>query len=208
MRNRTFLAVMAVATTLFLTTAAQAQQLKIATVNMTKLFDKYYKKQQAEAGFKEIMGALESQRKELVVTVQKTEKEYKELLERANDQAISSDERDKTKQAADRKFRELKDLEQTYQEFAAQAKAKLEEKQRFYTDSLVSDIKNAVEAKAKAGGFSLVIDVDSKSGTQTPIVLYTNGETDLTSAVLDQLNAAASVLSGSSTGSGAPFKQP
>ena len=208
MRNRTFLAVAAAAATLFLTTGAQAQQLKIATVNMTKLFDKYYKKQQAEAGFKEFMGSLESKRKEIVVTLQKSEKEYKDLIERANDQAISSEERDKTKQSADRKFRELKDLEQTYQEFAAQAKAQLEEKQRYYTDKLVSEIKDAVEAKAKAGGFSLVIDVDAKSGTQTPIVLYTNGENDLTSVVLDQLNAAASVLSGSSTGSGSPFKQP
>ncbi len=206
MMKKTLFAALAVILACALSAGAQAQQLKIGTVNMTRLFEKYYKKAQAEALFKKWMEDLEGERKGLASSVQKVEKEYKDLLDRANDQAISSDERDKIKQTAERKFREVKDLEQTYQEWASQAKTRIEEKQRTLTENLVTEIKNAVSAKAKAGSFSLVIDSTAVTGTQTPVILFSNGENDLTDSVLDQLNAAASVLATPSPAEKSPFK--
>jgi len=50
-----------------------------------------------------------------------------------------------------------------------------------------------VEAKAKAGGYTLVIDVAAKSAVGTPIMLYTNGQNDMTQDVLSQLNSTAPV---------------
>ena len=55
------------------------------------------------------------------------------------------------------------------------------------------DIRDLVEAKAKAGGYTLVIDVAAKSAVGTPIVLYTNGQNDMTQEVLLQLNSNAPV---------------
>jgi Skp family chaperone for outer membrane proteins len=193
MRIKIILAALAATVAFSIPAGAQSQPLKIATVNVGKLFEKYYKKEQADAMFKEFAQGLEKQSKELVGSVQKADKEYRDLLDKSNDQASSADERDKNKQAAERKFREVKDLDQSYQEFTAQAKTKIDEKSRLLAEKLLGEIKDAVAAKAKAGSFSLVIDVAAVGANLAPIVLYSNGENDLTQAVLEQLNAMAPV---------------
>ena len=47
--------------------------------------------------------------------------------------------------------------------------------------------------RSKAGGYALVIDTSAQTPamTPTPVVLYTNGQNDLTEEILSQLNAAA-----------------
>ena len=54
-------------------------------------------------------------------------------------------------------------------------------------------IRKVVVARAKAAGYSMVIDVSAESFNQshTPVILYSNGDNDMTDAVLKQLNAAA-----------------
>jgi len=193
MRIKIILAALAATLAFSISAGAQSQPLKIATVNVGKLFEKYYKKEQADAAFKEFAQKLEKQSKEMVGSVQKADKEYRDLLDKSNDQASSADERDKSKQAAERKFREVKDLDQSYQEFTAQAKTQIDEKSRMLAEKLLGDIKEAVAAKAKAGSFSLVIDAAAVGANLAPIVLYSNGENDLTQAVLEQLNAVAPV---------------
>ena len=59
--------------------------------------------------------------------------------------------------------------------------------------NILNEIRNVVTAKAKAAGFSLVIDTAAQSGDATPIVLFTNNENDLTTAVLEELNRSAPV---------------
>ena len=61
------------------------------------------------------------------------------------------------------------------------------------TEVILRDIRDLVEAKAKAGGYTIVIDVAAKSAVGTPIVLYTNGQNDMTQEVLSQLNSTAPV---------------
>ncbi len=61
-------------------------------------------------------------------------------------------------------------------------------------ESVLRDIKGVVEEKAKGGSFQLVVDTAAISANQTPIVVYTTllgGESDVSDAVLKQLNANA-----------------
>ena len=66
-------------------------------------------------------------------------------------------------------------------------------------DSIVEEIRAAVNSKAKAAGYALVIDTGAESGNGnagagtpgTPVFLYANNENDITAAVLSQLNAGA-----------------
>ena len=59
--------------------------------------------------------------------------------------------------------------------------------------NILNEIKAAVAAKSKAAGYTVVFDIASETVNQTPIILYSSGENDLTSAVLAQLNAGAPV---------------
>jgi len=156
---------------------------KIATVSLQKLFDNYWKTKQADAGLKDRKAEMDKSALEMEESYKKTREEYQKLLASASDQAVSADERDKRKRDAEQKLKDLKDIEANAQQFQRQAGAILQEEKNRKTKNLVDEIKLAITGRAKAGGYSLVVDADS--------LLYTNGENDITEVVLGQLNAGA-----------------
>jgi outer membrane protein len=168
-------------------------QTKIATIDLRKVFDNYYKTKQADTLLKEEAIDLEKERKNMIESYKKHDEEYKALIDKANDQAVSSDERAKIKKTAEQKLTELKETEQAVTEFERSARAKLGEKQRIKRDAIVMEIRGIIDTKAKAAGYSLVVDTAGDSINNTPIILYSNGENDITEAVLTQLNSTAPV---------------
>jgi outer membrane protein len=175
-----------------LSSSALAQQ-KIATVNMRKLFDGYWKTKQAEAALNNRKAELDKEDRGFLDNLKKDRDDYQNLLDAANDQAISADERDKRKQAAAAKYKEVQDSQTTIVQFERQAQATLSEQtQRMRTD-IIKEISAAVADKAKAAGYTMVFDVAADSVNQTPVLLYSDGQNDLTAAVLAQLNAGAPI---------------
>jgi Skp family chaperone for outer membrane proteins len=58
-------------------------------------------------------------------------------------------------------------------------------------ENILAEIKTVVNSKAKMGSYSLVIDTAAESINKTPVVMFSNGENDITASVLTQLNAMA-----------------
>lgn len=172
------------------TLTASAQQ-KIGTVDLRKLFDGYYKTKQADAALKDEAGEIDKQRKEMIESLKKGEDDYKKLLEKANDQAISPEERDKGKAQAEKKLLELRETEGSIKQFLDTNRQRLGEKNKRLRDKILGEINELVSAKAKAAGYSLVIDTAAETPNSTKVLVYSTGETDLTDAVLAQLNASA-----------------
>jgi Skp family chaperone for outer membrane proteins len=176
-----------------LSVPALAQTGKIGTVDMRKLFDGYWKTKQAEAALNDRKAELDKEDRGFIDDLKKAKDEYQKLLDGANDQAISSDERDKRKQAAADKYGQITDSETTITQFERQAQATLAEQSQRMRANILNEIKTAVAAKTKAAGYAMVFDIASETVNQTPIILYSSGENDLTSAVLAQLNAGAPI---------------
>ena len=118
----------------------------------------------------------------------------KALIEKANDQAISAEERTKNKLSADKKMAELKETEQSINDFERRSRSKLADKQRIKREDIFKEIRAVIDAKSKAAGFSLLIDVAAESANGTPVILYSNGENDITETILTQLNATAPLI--------------
>ncbi|HKI68856.1 MAG TPA: OmpH family outer membrane protein, partial [Verrucomicrobiae bacterium] len=169
-------------------------QNRIATVNLKKLFDGYWKTKQADAALKDRAAQMDKSHKDMVQTYQQDKADYQKLLTDANDQAISSTEREKRKQAAAAKLKSIKDEENSITQFERQARATLDEQQRRMRANILEEIQNIISAKAKTAGYSLVIDTTAESANNNAqIVLYSNGDNDITADVLKQLNASAPV---------------
>jgi outer membrane protein len=164
---------------------------KIGTVDVRKVFDNYWKKKQAEAQLKERQTDIEKEDKNMVEDYKKAKEEYSSLIAGANDQAVSPEERDKRKRAAEDKFKQMKDLEVTITQYENTARTTILEQTDRMRANIITDIRNVVSSKAKAVGFSLVIDTAAESANKTPVILFTNNENDITDAVLSQLNANA-----------------
>ena len=189
-RARAFL----VLTAAFLFVApSQAETNKIGIIDMERVWAKYYKTKQAQAQVDDQTADFEKRKKGLLEDYQKANKEYNKLMESAKDQAVSSDERERRKSAAEKKLLEIKEIEQDANLYQRTTDEQLKMQARRMTEIILRDIRDLVEAKAKAGGYTLVVDVAAKSAVGTPIVLYTNGQNDMTQEVLSQLNSTAPV---------------
>jgi outer membrane protein len=164
---------------------------RTATIDLRKVFDDYWKTKEADAALKERAADIDKQYKELTDDWKKARDEYQKLQTAASDPAVATEEREKRKKAADLKLLEIRENEQAIDSFRRQAAATLDEEKRRKRDKILGEIRTAVTAKAKAAGYSMVIDVAAESVNATPVVLYTNGDNDITDEILSQLNAAA-----------------
>ena len=174
-----------------LLTSSACAQGRIATVDLRKVFDNYWKTKQADTALKERAAEMEKEHTNMLNDWKKAKDDYQNLLASASDQAVSSDERERRKKSAEDKLKYIKETEDTITQYERQARNTLEEQKSRMRDNILNEIRNVLNAKGKSGGFSLVIDVAAQSKDQTPIVLYTNNENDLTDSVLTQLNANA-----------------
>jgi len=162
-------------------------QSKIATVDMEKIFKGYWKTKQAEVALNQRMADLQKEIKDMADGLDKAQADYTTLLDQANDQALSADERAKRKQAAADKLKEISNSKVAMDQFSRQAQTQVMDQRQRMTANLVGEIQKAVGDKAKAGGYTLVVN-----SVAAEAIVYSSGD-DLTDTVLKQLNAGAPV---------------
>jgi outer membrane protein len=160
-------------------------QTRIGTIDLKKAFDTYWKRKEALNTLNDEKNDLEKDFKNMVEDAKKAREAYQKLLSDASDSAISSEEREKRKKLAEDKFKQVREKEDDATRFQRDAGARLDERQKRFTDTLVNEIRNVISAIAKTHGLAQVLDISS------PVVLYTNGENDITDEVIKQLNANA-----------------
>jgi outer membrane protein len=164
---------------------------RVATIDMRKVFDGYWKTKHAEAALKDRQADMEKEHKNMVDDWKKAKDDYQSLLSEANNQAISSDERDKRKKSAEDKLKYIKETEDSIAQYERQARTTLDEQRRRMVDNIVAEIRNIVNAKAKAAGFAMVIDTSAQTTSLTPVVLFSDNSNDITAPVLESLNVGA-----------------
>jgi len=173
---------------------------RIATVDLRKVFDGYWKTKQANAALKERGEEMEKELKGLVADFESSKEAYQGLLESANDQAVSITERERRKKKAEDKLKELREDEQTIQQFQRQARTTIDEQQRRMRENILEEVKATITSLAKSRDFTLVVDTAAETPNRTPVILYSSDPDDLTDAVLGQMNATAPPGSDTDTG--------
>jgi Skp family chaperone for outer membrane proteins len=171
--------------------SASAADLKIATVDLRKVFDKYYKTVQSTAGIRQEALDIDKEHKALMDNAKTDEDEWRKLIDKANDQAVSAEERDKSKKAAEEKYGQLEGDKQQITEFDRVSSSRMHDKEQQRRDDIVKEIRQVLNADAKAGGYTMVLDTSGESANMVPFVLYAHGQTDLTDALIKELNATA-----------------
>lgn len=166
-------------------------QSRIATVDLGKIFDNYWKTKVSREDLKKRQDEMNKELKDMQDELQRSRDEYTKLSNDATEAAISAEERDRRKKVAEDKLKDMKDKEDNIVRYSRQRDVALEELTQRMKTGLIKDIRDAVNARAKMGGFAMVVDSTARSATDTPFVLFNSGENDLTDQTLSQLNAAA-----------------
>jgi outer membrane protein len=169
----------------------RAAEMKIGLVDLKKVFDGYYKTKQADTQLKERAADSEKVLKGMIDDYQKASTDYKDLVDKSNDQAVSSEERDKRKKSAETRLMEIQEIERSLKQFRSQTQTTLDEQKKRMREEILTRIKDVVTEKSKKGGYSLVFDTASQSINQTEVILYSAGNNEFTDDVLSELNKDA-----------------
>ena len=164
------------------TAISAVAQNKTATVDMKKIFNSYWKTKQATTALENRKTELRKEIKDMTDALEKAQTDYKLLLDQSNDQAISADERAKRKESAASKAKEINSSKVALEQFQRQAEAQLADQSQRMSGNLVTEIQKAVADKAKAGGYSMVLN-----SATSEVVIYSDPAADITDAVLAQL---------------------
>jgi outer membrane protein len=168
--------------------STNAAETKLATVDMKKLFNGYYKTKLAQSALDNRKLELRKEIKDMADSIEKAQGQYKQLLDQSSDPSLSAEEREKRKQTAAEKAKEINKQRGDIEQFQRQAEAQIADQSQRMSVNVVTEIQKAVSDKAKAGGYTIVLNSASVES-----VIYAGPENDLTSAVLAQLNAGAPI---------------
>jgi len=176
-------------------TGAAVAQGRIATIDLNKAYNSYWKKRDAEALLKDEQTSMEKDLKSMQDSYKKLNEEYQKLLDSASDPAVSTEERDKRKSQADDKLKQLKQKQEDFLAYPNRAEVDLSERKKSAVNRLIAEIRNVVAARAKTASYSLVLD----SGNEAAVI-YASSENDITGEIIKDLNAnAPASSSGGST---------
>ncbi len=175
---------------LTLTSSAQAQG-KIATIDLKKVFDGYWKRIQADKDLKTRAKGFEDELGKMRTEFEAETKDLPKLEQGVKDPLISPAEKEKRQKAFEARIMKAKELEKSIMQFNNSARATLDEITRQSRNDLLEEIRDHIRKKAKSAGVSLVIDTASETINQTPVVLYSDGSNDWTDEVLSTLNIGA-----------------
>ena len=167
----------------------QAQP-KIAVINMKTVFDGYWKTKQSDATIKERQGEYEKERKKMQDDYEKLNLEFKELDRSSRDPAVSAEEQKKRKDSASSKLLEIREIEQSVRNFDTNFRSQVADQIQRLRENIFRDIRELVDAKAKAGSYNLVVNTAAET-TSVPTFMFASGLPDMTQEVLTDLNAKA-----------------
>jgi len=173
--------------------AANAQEpVKIATIDLLKAFDSYWKTKLSNDQLKERGADFDKVRIGMIEDLNLLRDEYNKLNASTQDQANSEEKRASDRKKAQEKLTEFKHLEQQIIEFNKNAQKTLGDQTQRLRKGRLEEIQEVISAKAKELGYDWVIDSSQDVMLpRTPSVLYTNGKNDITAVIIELLNKDA-----------------
>ncbi|MDH4373557.1 MAG: periplasmic chaperone for outer membrane protein Skp [Verrucomicrobiota bacterium] len=191
--NRTALTLAAAITASLLSTTALAQG-KVGVINLTKVFDEFWRTKQADIQIKDRLSEFEKMGQSMYDDYKKANEEFGKQIEAANDPALSKEESEKRRKDLDKKRKDIMEMENNIKQFQGNSQRALMEQRGRVRESILRDVRGVIEEKSKAGGYNTVLDISAQSANGTPVVIFTTlagGESDLSDSVAKALAATA-----------------
>ena len=110
------------------------------------------------------------------------------MIKAMQDPRLAAAERSNRQQQVQIKQKELQQMQDAIQGFRERTRKDLELDMRKEREQIMEEIQQIVSNEAKKRKLNLVLDEAARSAAIAPIVIFTDGENDLTEEVLRQLN--------------------
>ena len=163
-------------------------QIKVATVDMNKVFSGYYKTKDAE---NKINDAREVAKKELDERMES----HKQMLDEINqlnkdidNPALSATAKSDRSKKREDKIAQVRQLEQEIQEFKTSREKQLQEQAVRMRNQIVEEIMKVITDRVKDEQYDVVLDKSGQSLNGVQFVLYSQDKMDFSDEVITALN--------------------
>jgi Skp family chaperone for outer membrane proteins len=186
--------------TFFLACSVSAVDLKIAAVDVAKVFSEYSKTKIADGKLQESVNNAKEGMQELLAEYKSLNDAAKTLAGEAQDAGLEAAVRVHKRADMQAKLNEIRLLEQKIQEFRQGRSDQLHQETAGQRKGLYDDIQKVISETARTGGYDLVFDRSGLSTDLLPFPLHAKAGVsvaDLTQEVIMELNKDASAGAGS-----------
>jgi outer membrane protein len=167
------------------------QQLKIASVDMSKVFTEYYKTKKAEAELKDQADGFGKELRDKASDLQKMEEDGKKLHEEASNPAFTEEKKAEKQKLFDTKRNEFRLLANDLNQLKQAREKELKDRQNKVRSAIVDEITKIIQEKAKREGYSMVVDKTGLTLSGVPPFIFVQDSLDITADVIRTLNATA-----------------
>lgn len=168
--------------------AVSAQNIKVGTVDMKKVFESYYKTKEAEAKINESRNGAKKDLEDRMDLAKKVLDEIKKIDEELQKPELSKESKDQKARLRTEKATDLQGMDKEIREFQQQREKQLQEQSVRMRAGIVDDINKIVAERVKAENYDIVLDKSGPSLNGVPVVLFARDTYDFTDAVVTALN--------------------
>lgn len=169
----------------------QEGKLNIATVDMQELFKQYYRTNEAQKQINVERARIQKDNNERLGRIRELEDNLGKLRKQLEDPAINDQKKQTLFKDWQMQQQEGIALDRERREFLQRRNQALNEKMVQRMKGILEEIRKLVEEQAKADNYDYVFDKSGLSTSQVPFLLYTKDATDITAALLKDLNKDA-----------------
>ena len=174
-----------------LATAGWAAELKIATVDLDKVFTAHPKTLAAEAELKKAETGVEAELEKLKAEGLALQEEVAKLREAAKNPLLNEDARLKKRDEAEEKLTQLQEFELRARRTQETKLKQMREQVLKSRQAIVDELTQAVVQFAQANEYDLVLDRSGLTMNAVPLVAYAAPELDVTERLIAYLQAKA-----------------
>jgi outer membrane protein len=171
-----------------LTISAPAAELKIAFVDMKKALNEYVAGQAMAERIKENAEKFGAERKAKYDEYKAKAEGGQSLQKKAQDPILAQGERARYMAQLQTLGKELQGMETEIKEFEQKRTTQLRNEESQVRADILKDMTAVMERIGKEGGYNLVLDKSGISMGTVPIIMYSDGLTDLTDQLVAELN--------------------
>lgn len=174
-----------------LISAASAQNLKVATVDMQELFKQYYQTNEAQDLINVERAKINQDNEDRLKRIREIETNLENFKKQIEDPSVNESKKQSLIKDFQAQQQEGIQLDKERREYIQRRTTALNENMVQRMKSILDDIRKLVEQRSKADNYDFVFDKSGMSTSQVPVLLYSKDATDITASLLKVLNKDA-----------------
>ena len=177
---------------LFIPASLAVADLKVATVDLGKAFQAFYKTKESNAKLKEKEDSYRKDLSDMQADYDHMVEEANKLKDAASDPTLSAAAQDEKKKALTAKIQDVQNMNRKLQETNSERSRELQDEEFRRRKEIVDEISKVVTDYSGPQGYDLVLDKSPSASTGVPTVLFNSPKlVDITNEVITKLNATA-----------------